>query len=101
LRKTLILIVAAVMLGVTVMLSPIVVFTQQILVSTDSQRLSPVPTYNLTISDTRSLVEAAQTYGKIDAGPEPFQLSLLHAALIAAASFAVALGVLLVSQRKM
>ncbi len=90
----------AVALGVAVMISPLLVLPQQVLIGTP-QDLSPLGEGNYSTMDTRNLVEAAQTYGKIDVGPEPFQMSLYHAALITAAGFVTALWALLILRRRL
>jgi len=52
-------------------------------------------------SSLETLDEAAQAYGKMDAGPSPFSSSLFHALLLIAAGLVAGLGFSLYSKRKM
>ena len=112
-RKILVSVAVAVVLGVAVMFLPIVTYTHLSL-TTDNKWLTGGE--NMTFGgDERSeaaagvasatsigtLDDAAQTLGKLDTGPSPFPSSLFYAILVAATGLAAALAVSLYSKKKM
>ncbi len=111
-RKIVVSVAVAVVLGVAVMFLPILTYTHLSL-TTDNKWLSGGE--NMTFSqDEREAAEAgeaapsiatlddaAQTLGKMDTGPSPFPSSLLYAILVVATGLVAALGVSLYSKKKM
>lgn len=111
-RKIVVSVGVAVVLGVVVMFLPIVTYTHLSL-TTENKWLTGGE--NMTFGqDEREAAEAgeaapslatlddaAQTLGKMDTGPSPFPSSLFYAILVVATGLAAALGVSLYSKKKM
>jgi hypothetical protein len=117
----------AVVLGVAVMLAPILAFMYAYpvtipldrtgsLVSEENNQSASRPAgngvygennestsqadkYNLYRSP-QSIAEAAQVYGALDVGPDPFPSSILHVVLVMATCFIVAFGASFYLKRK-
>ena len=111
-KKIIVSVAVAVVLGVAVMFLPIVTYTH-LSSTTDNKWLSGEE--NMTFdqdqreateaaeaaSSIATLDDAAQTLGKMDTGPSPFPSSLFYAILVVATGLAAALGVSLYSKKKM
>ena len=112
-KKIIVSVTVAVVLGVAVMFLPIVTYTH-LSSTTDNKWLSGGE--NMTFGPDEAeeparaakaapslatLDDAAQTLGKMDTGPSPFPSSLFYVFLVVATGLAAALGVSLYSKKKM